>query len=67
MYQVDILSAVEWMSDIWDKVESTVIHNPWCSTNIWQISYQNSEENIQEESEVHNFVEEDDCICIDEN
>ena len=27
LYQVDILIAVELMSDIWDKVDSTTIQN----------------------------------------
>ena len=61
------LLLVEWMSDIWDKVDSTIIHNCWCSTNILQISYQNSEANIQDENEVHDFAEEDECISIYEN
>ena len=67
LHQADILRAVESMSDIWDKVDSTTIHNCWCSSNTLQISYQSSEENVQEENEVHNFAEEDDCVCIDEN
>ena len=27
LQHVDILRAVEWMSDIWDKVDSTIMHN----------------------------------------
>ena len=49
LYQVDILRAVKWMYDIWVKVDSPIIHNCRCSTNIFQICYQNSEENTQEE------------------
>ena len=29
LYQVDILPAVEWMSDIWDKVDSITTNNCW--------------------------------------
>ena len=36
------------MLDTWDKVDSTIIQNCWCSTNTSQVSNQNSEENTQE-------------------
>ena len=67
LYRVDVLRAFEWMSDIWGKVGSTMTHNCWCSINILQISYQNSEASTLEENELHNFLEEDACICTAEN
>ena len=67
LYQVDVLRAFEWVSDMWDKVHSTMTHNCWCSINICQISYQNSEANALEENKLHTFIEQDNCICTAEN
>ena len=67
MYQFDVLHAVERMSDVCDKVNSTIMHKWWCSTNNLQVNNQNSEKNAQEENKLLNLNEEDDCMCTAEN
>ena len=67
LYLIDVTCAVEWISDIMDKVFSPIILNCWCFFNILQISYQNSEENTHEDNELHDFIEEDNFTSTAEN
>lgn len=55
------------MSDLRDKVDFTIAHNFWCSTNVLKDTNQSSEESTQEEDMLFNFIEEEDHICSDEN
>ena len=62
LYQVDVLRVVKCMPDIWAKVDSTIIHNRWSSTNIYKKEIRILKKSAQEENRILNFIEEDDCI-----
>ena len=60
LYRVDLLCAIEWMTEIWKDIESTTIHNCWCKTALVSTSQLTPE--VEQPSHSYEFPGEDDCI-----
>ncbi len=61
LYEVNVLTAIEWMHEIWNEIDSTTIHNCWRKTQLLQGDYQNVNISIDEKDTLFSFPEEDDC------
>ncbi len=61
LYQVNVLTAIEWMHEIWNEIDSTTIHNCCCKTQQLQSEYQIVNISTDEQDTLFSFAEEDGC------